>query len=463
MKKITIGAVVLVLALACTYSFAANSPPFIGVNYGPYHKDGQSPDIQTAIPDSQFLADLAIITPKFKYIRIYGVEKAGRLDRLVPLIAQHYPNLKVYLGIFESSKYRNETVTQMNTAIELANAYPAIVQGVIVGNECLDRDFAAGAVTVNQLRADLQNVRSRIPNHDIFVTTCFGFYSALNPKTLPNGQPDPRYLAGKDYGTQLMPDCDVMMFTVYPFFGGYDISEGLSNTQYWYNYAKNLFNGKQVFLGEAGWPSAALPGSAPNAIPSVANEQKYITDLIVNQQNQTTQLGPIFLFEAFDEPWKKGNQWETHWGLWDKFGTPKFDFTVPTLPQSGTPPIEAKIDINPDDPNYIDIDHGGLVPVALLSSNSFDPQTVDLDTVRFGELGAEAKVSHSFSTYANSDRKRDLILYFQVRETGLQRGDTIAYLTGLTKSGSSIVGSDSIITIGNFRRPGFFSRPDNRR
>ena len=31
-----------------------------------------------------------------------------------------------------------------------------------------------------------------------------------------------------------MPDCDVMMFTVYPFFGGYDISEGLSNTQYWY-------------------------------------------------------------------------------------------------------------------------------------------------------------------------------------------------------------------------------------
>ncbi len=322
-----------------------------------------------------------------------------------------------------------------------------------MGNECLDRDFAAGAVTVQQLRADLQHVRSSIPNQNIFVTTCFGFYSALNPQTLPNGQPDPRYAPGKDYGKELQPYCDVIMFTVYPFFGGYDISEGLSNTQYWYNYATNLFSGKQVFLGEAGWPSAGSPGQPPSAVASVANEQKYITDLINNQQNSSTQLGPIFLFEAFDEPWKTGNQWETHWGLWNKFGTIKFDFTVPTLPQSGSPPIEVKIDINPGDPNFIDIDQrGDLIPVALLSSDTFDPTTVDLDTVRFGAIGAEARVSHSFLTNANADRKPDLILYFQVRETGIQQGDDIAYLSGETKDKSNIVGSDTIITTNDHHR-----------
>ena len=108
--KLTIffGALVLLLALAGTCSFAANAPPFIGVNYGPYHKDGQSPDRQTTIQDDQFLADLGIIAQKFKYIRLYGVEKAGRLDRLVPLIAQHYPNLKVYVGIFEFSPFRRK-------------------------------------------------------------------------------------------------------------------------------------------------------------------------------------------------------------------------------------------------------------------------------------------------------------------------------------------------------------------
>ena len=93
--------------------------------------------------------------------------------------------LKVYLAILKIANIgRKPWLKEMNTAIELANAYPAIVQGVIVGNECLD-DFAAGAVTVQQLRADLQHVRSRIPNRNLFVTTCFGFYSALNPQKLP--------------------------------------------------------------------------------------------------------------------------------------------------------------------------------------------------------------------------------------------------------------------------------------
>jgi hypothetical protein len=32
------------------------------------------------------------------------------------------------------------------------------------------------------------------------------------------------------------------------------------------------------------------------------------------------QLGSTFLFEAFDEPWKH----DSHWGLWDQNGNPKF-------------------------------------------------------------------------------------------------------------------------------------------
>ncbi len=349
----------------------------------------------------------------------------------------------------------------MNTAIALANAYPNIVQGVVVGNEWSDRDFAPGPVTVAQIIADLQYVRGKITNPNIFVTTCLGFYAALNPQKDQWGRTDPRYQAGKDYGVQVAPYCDVMMFTAYPFYAGYDISIAYSNTKYWYDYAVNLFPGKQVFFGELGWPSAGPnqplqlqgPPVPPNpAVTSVANEQTYITQLLNNQQN-ADKLGPIFLFEAFDEPWKGGSNplQEPYWGLWTKDNAPKFDFTVPTLPQAGAPPLQAKMDINPFTPNFINTNARvfDLVPVAVLATKDFDPQTLDINTIRFGALGAEAPVMHSFVSYANFDRKRDLMLYFRISETGIQSGDDSAYLTARDKNGNLVVGSDNVRTFGS--------------
>ena len=80
--------------------------------------------------------------------------------------------------------------------------------------------------------------------------------------------------------------------------------------------------------------------------------------------------------------------------------------------------IQAKIDINPFAPNFINTNAKGfdLVPVAVLWTKDFDPQTLDLDTVRFGALGTEAQVLNFFPKYANFDRTSDLILYFQLKK-----------------------------------------------
>jgi exo-beta-1,3-glucanase (GH17 family) len=91
---------------------------------------------------------------------------------LVPFIAQNFPDLNVYLGIWESSKYRSATEEQMNKAIELARNHPNIVEYVIVGNECLDQDFAGEhAVKVEQLIADINKVKQSVPaksqGHDL--------------------------------------------------------------------------------------------------------------------------------------------------------------------------------------------------------------------------------------------------------------------------------------------------------
>ena len=73
-------------------------------------------------------------------------------------------------------------------------------------------------------------------------------------------------------------------------------------------------------LGEVGWPSAGKPDNGA-AVTSVENEKIYTTDIV--NAVKDGQLESTFLFEAYDEPWKKQSQWEAHWGLWDDNGNPK--------------------------------------------------------------------------------------------------------------------------------------------
>jgi len=351
-KFLAAGLVMLAVGETCTYA----QQRVIGVNYGPYHKkekDGrtnQTPENPNAdpIPDGQFQEDLTTIVNRFGWIRTYGTET--RVQGLVAFIAKTYPKLNVYLGIFESTDWHKATEEQMDKAIQLAKDYPDIVEYIIVGNECLDQDWkdSTQRVSIEQLIADINDVKSRLMKEErtknVKVTTCLGFHSALNPKTLdgkPNGKPNDMYnKPGKvpphgqlDYGKRIMEEsqADSLMFTVYPFYGGVSVEEAKDNTKYWYKYAKeNVAKKKPVILGEVGWPSTADPGQtleSGKAIPSVANEEKYTTDMINAAKDD--QVGPIFLFEAFDEPWKSGkeqggNQWEKHWGLWDKDGKEKF-------------------------------------------------------------------------------------------------------------------------------------------
>jgi len=299
--KLFILVAVLTLSLCGGSLLAAPVPAFVGVNYGPFHKDGQIPG--TPISNSQFLADLKIMAQKFTYIKTYAVDKQSRLDQLVPLAALRYPNLKIYLGIYEDgTNHSGVTQPQLDLAIAQANKYPNTVACVVVGNECLPTDSTPVPVSVQQLITDLQYVRNKITNKNILVTTCLGYQAAIT------------------YGNQLAPSCDFMMVNIYPFYGQVSINGAWQNLVNAYNMFVNQFAGKQVVVGETGWPSAGPANGS--AAPSVANEQDCISQILA----QGSQLGPIFLFEAFDEPWKTENAWAPHWGLWNKNGNAKFTF-----------------------------------------------------------------------------------------------------------------------------------------
>jgi len=54
---------------------SADKPYFIGVNYGPFHQEGQSPHAAAELPPAQILRDLGIIhAAGFRHIRTFGLD-----------------------------------------------------------------------------------------------------------------------------------------------------------------------------------------------------------------------------------------------------------------------------------------------------------------------------------------------------------------------------------------------------
>ncbi|MBI4590387.1 MAG: LamG domain-containing protein [Candidatus Rokubacteria bacterium] len=107
------------------------------------------------------------------------------------------------------------------------------------------------------------------------------------------------------------------------------------------------------------------------------------------------------------------------------------------------------IDIKPGSfPNSINPRSRGVIPLAILTTDSFDATTVDSTTVLFGPTGAEAAPVRSALEDVDLDGDTDMILHFNTQDTRIQCGDTSASLTGQTISGQALEGADSIKTAG---------------
>jgi YVTN family beta-propeller protein len=94
----------------------------------------------------------------------------------------------------------------------------------------------------------------------------------------------------------------------------------------------------------------------------------------------------------------------------------------------------------------------GVIPVALLSSDTFDATKVDPQSVKFGPFAAVAV--HSSTKDVNGDGKLDLLLQFKTQDTGIQCTDSFAVLTGMTFAGQPIHGGEAIQSVGCFANPG---------
>jgi hypothetical protein len=104
----------------------------------------------------------------------------------------------------------------------------------------------------------------------------------------------------------------------------------------------------------------------------------------------------------------------------------------------------VSIDIKPRSyPNSINLGDLGVIPVAILTTNSFNAATVDPGTVVF----AGAEPEHYALSDVDRDKDADLILHFNTQETDILPGNDSACLTGETYDGVPIMGCDSVRTV----------------
>jgi len=111
----------------------------------------------------------------------------------------------------------------------------------------------------------------------------------------------------------------------------------------------------------------------------------------------------------------------------------------------GVPVEIITIDIKPgSDPNSINLNSKGTIPVAILTTDTFDATQVDWELVLFGSEGATESHGRSHVEDVDGDGDSDVVLHFKTRDTGIGCGDAEATLTGENFGGEAFSGSDSV-------------------
>jgi exo-beta-1,3-glucanase (GH17 family) len=296
-------------------NLVSGKPTFAGLAYSPYHT-GQDPTVRvtnsstTGISPSlqEIQADMPTLASLTNYIRIYS--STGPAEMIIK--AAQANHICVALGLSLSAD-RTANTAEIQAGERLAVTYKDVVRAIIVGNEVLLRR----ELQVQDLRDYIREIRSQI-GRSVAITVADTY-----------GQ----WLVHRD----LAEDVDFITAHIYPFWDSVSIDSAIQGLDQAYNQLTMAFPRKQIIIGETGWPSAGSPHG--NAVPSEANQARYLTDFM-NWAQQKNIL--YFYFSAFDEDWKSHeNVVGPHWGLYEQNGMLKPDLLA-SLPAAAPETIRER-------------------------------------------------------------------------------------------------------------------------
>jgi exo-beta-1,3-glucanase (GH17 family) len=255
------------------------------LSYSPFRGSQTPLNSTTHISAAQIEDDLTRLAKITDCVRTYSIDYGQ--DQIAGIGARH--GLKVMQGLWLSS-HPDKNSEQIETAIELANRYPGTIRAVVVGNEVLLR----GEMSAEDLAATLRAVKARVK---VPVT-----YADVWEFWLRN--------------REVAAAADFITIHILPYWEDFPIAarDAAAHVASIRRRLVDAFPGKEVIIGEVGWPSAGR--MREGALPSPANQARVIQDVLALGKREDFRVNVI---EAFDEPWKRALEGTVggHWGLLD--------------------------------------------------------------------------------------------------------------------------------------------------
>jgi exo-beta-1,3-glucanase (GH17 family) len=264
------------------------------LSYAPFRGTQTPFDPSTFISAAQIEEDLTQLARITDCVRIYSADQG--LEQVAGIAAKL--GLKVLQGFWISNDAVKNRV-QLEDAVAIANRYPDTVKAVIVGNEVLLR----GDMSAPELAATIREVKSRV-HVPVTYADVWEFWL--------------RY-------REVAAAVDYITIHILPYWEDFPISadHAAAHVNSIRRQLVDAFSGKDVMIGEVGWPSYGR--MREGALPSPANQARVIQDVLALAKRDNAHVNVI---EAFDQPWKRALEGTVggHWGLIDDARHTKFEW-----------------------------------------------------------------------------------------------------------------------------------------
>lgn len=271
-----------------------------GISYGPFRR-GQRPG-GTGPTEKQIREDLKILERDgWQMIRTYGTEPFA--EKVCKVIRAEKLKLKLMLGAWVETENGNKEKQQANQgqvdrAIQLANKFSDVVVAVSVGNES-QVFWSFHKVEQKTLIKYIRQVRSKI-KQPVTVADDFKYWITDESKAVAK-------------------ELDFIVTHAYAMWLGQQLEGAVDWTMQQYNAVKKNHPDQLIVIGESGWATQkANHGEQAKLIKGQPGEDEQIKFLMEFTSAMRKNKIPYFYFEAFDEPWKGGDdpaEVEKHWGI----------------------------------------------------------------------------------------------------------------------------------------------------
>jgi exo-beta-1,3-glucanase (GH17 family) len=264
------------------------------LSYAPFRGSQTPSDPDTRIPAAQIEEDLSQLARLTDCVRIYSADQG--LEQVAGIAAKL--GLKVMQGFWLSNDPAKNRV-QLEAAVALANRYPDTIRAVVVGNEVLLRGDMSATDLANTIRAVKARVHVPVTYADVWEF----------------------WLRNRDVAAA----ADFITIHILPYWEDFPVParHAATHVDAIRRQLVDAFAGKEVIIGEVGWPSYGR--MREGALPSPANQARVIQDVVALAKRDKSHVNVI---EAFDQPWKRALEGTVggHWGLLDDDHRPKFEW-----------------------------------------------------------------------------------------------------------------------------------------